>query len=234
MFSSNLIKFSGVFALALVTFSACRFWQNAGGATPTPTPFTAEEIISDIPFSTKEPEVFQVEIVIAANNSENKIFVARNGANRRFDYDAGAKNQVSAIQTDKLYLVIQSRKVYAEGASETASGAESWADFLTNEWLSAKADAKFFKEGAENNLTKYRVVLGEADKSETLVFVDENVNLPVRQEFYSLADGQRVLTMTVELRNLKFEAAPELFSVPKDYKKVSTEEFRTILKKENE
>jgi hypothetical protein len=234
MFSSNLIKFSGVFALALITFSACRFWQNAGGAAPSPTPFTAEEIISDIPFSTKEPEAFQVEIVIKSNNSENKIFVARSGANRRFDYDAGAKNQVSALQTDKHYLLIQSKKVYVEGASENASNAEMWTDFLTNEWLSAKADAKFFKEGAENNLTKYRVVFGEAEKSETLVFVDENVNLLVRQEFYSLADGQRVLTMTVELRNLKLEAAGDLFNVPKDYKKISMEEFRTLLKKENE
>lgn len=234
MFSSNLIKFSGVFALSLMLFSACRFWQGAGGATPSPTPFTAAEIISEIPFSTKEPETFQVEIVITANNSENKIFVARSGALRRFDYDAGAKNQVSAIHADKRYLVIQGKKVYAEGAAETASGAETWTDFLTNEWLNEKAEAKFFKEGAENNLTKYRVVLGESDKSETLVFVDESVNLPVRQEFYSLADGQRILTMTIELRNLKLEAEAELFSVPKDYKKVSMEEFRTILKKENE
>lgn len=237
MLSFNFIKFFGVFALALVMSSACRFWQKAEGEMPSPTPFTAEEIASEIPFSTKEPEIFQVEIVITANGAEKKIFAARNGANRRFDYNAGAKNQVSKVQAEKNYLIIQSKKVYAENAAaENETASENWTDFLTTEWLSAKADAKFFKEGAENNLLKYRVVFGEAEnaRAESLIFIDENVNLPVKQEFYSLEGGQKTLTMTVELKNLKLEAQIELFDVPKDYRKVSLEEFRAILKKENE
>ena len=236
MISFNFIKYFGVFAFVLVISSACRFWQKAGGETPAPTPFTAEELISEIPFSTKEPEVFQLEIVITANGSENKIFAARAGANRRFDYDAGGKNQVSKMRSDKNYLLIQDKKLYTEEAPEGFSGAESWTDFLTTEWLSAKTDAKFFKLGAENNLVKYRVVFGEAEnaRSESLIFVDENVNLPVRQEFYSIQGEQKTLTMTVELKNLKLEAAAELFAVPADYRRVSFEEFQKILKKENE
>jgi hypothetical protein len=237
MLSFNFIKFFGVFALALVISSACRFWQNASDEKPSPTPFTAEEIVSEIPFSTREPEIFQVEIVMTANGSENKIFAARNGSNRRFDYNAGAKNQVSAVQADKNYLIIQSKKVYTESAAENVFDAENRTDFLTTGWLSAKPDAKFFKEGAENNLLKYRVTFGEAEnlKSETLIFIDESVNLPVRQEFYSIdGGGQKTLTMTIELKNLKLEAGADLFAVPRDYKKISPEEFRAILKKENE
>lgn len=236
MNSFNFIKFFAFFAFALVICSACRFWQKAAGEIPSPTPFTAEELISEIPFSTKEPEVFQLEIVITANGAENRIFASRNGANRRFDYDAGGKNQVSAVRADKNYLLLQGKKIYTEEASENFSGAENRTDFLTTEWLSGKADAKFFKLGAENNLVKYRVVFGEAEnaKAESLIFIDEAAGLPVRQEFYTVQGEQKTLTMTVELKNLKLEAASDLFVVPADYRRVSLEEFQKILKKENE
>lgn len=236
MFTIRLIKFFVVLALVPLGASACRLWQKTGGETPSPTPFVAEEIKSEIPFSTREPEVFQVEIVVRAGSRENKTFMARSGGNRRFDYDAGAKNQISVVRSDKYYLLNPNKKIYAENASENILPAENRTDFLTTEWLNARTDAKFFKEGAENNLAKYRVVFGEAENavSETIIYVDEAAELPVKQEFYSLGGGERVLTMTVELRNLKLEAEAALFNIPPDFKKVSAEEFRTILKKENE
>ena len=236
MFSFNFIKFFGVFAFALTISSACRYCQNSERKTAAPTPFTAEELKSEIPFSTKEPEIFQVEIVVTANGTENKMYVARNGNSRRFDYNFGSKNQVSMIQADKNYLIIQSRKIYAENTAENFTASENWTDFLTTGWLNAKTDVKFFNEGKENNLTKYRVIFGEADnaKSESMIFIDESVNLPVRQEFYSLSGEQKTLTMIIELKNLKLEADADLFSVPKDFRKVSIEEIRSVLKKENE
>jgi outer membrane lipoprotein-sorting protein len=236
MISFNFIKFLGVCAFALAISSACRFWQKGVGETPAPTPFVAEELKSEIPFSTREPENFQVEIVITAGGAENKIFTARSGNSRRFDYDSGAKNQVSFLQTDKNYLMLPGKKIYTENVPDGFAASENWTDFLTVEWLNAKTDVKFSSEGKENNLAKYRAVFGEAEnaKSESLIFIDENANLPVRQEFYSVSGEQKTLTMTVELKNLKFEAEAELFAVPKDYKKVSNEEFRSVLKKENE
>jgi hypothetical protein len=231
MLSFNFIKFFGVFAFVLIFSTACRFWQKTVGEKPSPTPFTAEELASEIPFSTKEPEIFQVEIVVTVGETENKIFVARRGALRRFDYNAGAKNQVSMVQSDKNYLIKQSKKIYAENASASFSDAESWTDFLTTEWLNSKTDAKFLKLDAENNLSKYRVRFGDAEKSEIVIFIDENAGFPVKQEFYSLEGEQKTLTMTVELKNLKLEAAEDLFALPKDFRKVSREEFA---KKENE
>ncbi len=236
MFSFNFIKFLGVCAFILAASSACRFWQKIGGATPTPTPFVAEELKSEIPFSTKEPENFQVEIVITAGGSENKIFTARSGNNRRFDYNSGAKNQVSLLQTDKNYLLLPGKKIYTENAPDVFAASENWTDFLTVEWLNSKTDVVFSSEGKENNLAKYRAIFGAAEnaKSESMIFVDESFGLPVRQEFYSREGEQKTLTMTVELKNLKLEAEAGLFAVPKDYKKVSNEEFRSVLKKENE
>jgi hypothetical protein len=237
MFSFKFIKFLGVFAFVLVMSSACRYCQKAGDEMPTPTPFVAEEIKSEIPFSTKEPENFQVEIVITVNNAENKIFAARSGKNRRVDFQAGTKRQVTFVHTDKYYLINPGRKIYVDDAViENITVEENWTDFLTTEWLNAKTDVKFFKLDAENNLARYRVVFGDAEnaKSETLIFVDEAAGLPVRQEFYSIEGAQKTLTMTVELKNLKLEAAADLFAVPADYRKVSRKEFAGITGKENE
>lgn len=233
MYLHDSKKIFAVFAFVLLTFSACRFFQTADNDTPKP--FTPEEIKSEVPFSTKEPENFQVEIVITANNQENKKFVARNGNNRRYDYNYGAKNQVSAVQTDKVLTILADKKIYTETAlTESVSARENWSGFLTNEWLNARTDAEFTKLGTENNLTQYRVNFGEAknDKSETLIFVDENIGLPVRQEFYSISGEQKILTMTIELRNYTAESGNDLFVVPKDYRKVSAEEFSRILQSE--
>jgi hypothetical protein len=237
MISFNFIKYFGVFVFALVISSACRFWQKAGGETPSPTPFVAEELTSEIPFSTKEPEVFQVEILITAKNSEFKIFAARAGNRRRVDFNAGLKKQVTYIHTNKHYLIQQSRKIYVDDAELEEFGvSREWTEFLTTEWLNTKTDVKFFKLDAENNLIKYRVVFGDAEnaKSESLIFIDEASGLPVRQEFYSIEGEQKILTMTVELKNLKLEAASDLFAIPAGYRKVSRAEFAGISRKEDE
>ena len=220
MISNDSKKNFAAFALLLLICAGCRFFQTAN--SDLPKPFTPEEIRSDIPFSTKEPEVFQAEIVITADSVENKKFIARSGNKRRFDYNFGAKNQVSVVQTDKVLTFLADKKIYTETALSANSAAQNdW----TSEWLNAKTDAEFTKIGTENNLTQYRVSFGEAGKSETLIFVDENIGLPVRQEFYSLENGERVLTMTIELKNFKAEAANDLFIAPKDFKKVSAKEF---------
>ncbi len=227
MILSDSKKHLAVFVLLLLSCAGCRFFQTAN--SDTPKPFTLEEIKSDIPFSTKEPEVFQAEIVITANGVENKKFIARNGNSRRFDYNLGAKNQVSVVQNDKIYTILADKKIY----TETALGANFPAqNDWTSEWLNAKTDAEFTKIGTENNLTQYRVSFGDTAKSEMLIFVDENLQFPVKQEFYSLENGQRTLTMTIELKNFKPEAADDLFIASKDFKKVSAEEFRKILQSE--
>jgi hypothetical protein len=214
----------------------CRYCRNARSGDSQPTPFVAEELKSEIPFSTKEPEIFQVEIVTAANETEKRIFMARNGARRRFDYNFDEKDQVAFLQTDKNYLIFPRQKIYAENAARDSMPAESWTDFLTSARLNAKTGVRFFSEGKENNLAKYRVTFGDAENaaSESLVFVDETVNLPVRQEFYSTDGERKTLTMTIELKNLKLEAEASLFEIPRDFRKVSLEEFRSVLKKENE
>ncbi len=231
MFSSNLTKFSVTLVLIFLLFPACGWWQKSNNANLPQTPQVSDELKSEIPFSTKEPERFQAEIVVTAGETERKTFIARNGANRRYDFNFGAKNQLTNLQTDKNYLILPASKIYAENAAGAENvSTDDWTNFLTTEWLSQKTEAKFEKLETAGNLTKYRVRLGDDDSSEIFLYIDEKLGLPVRQEFY--AGEQKVLTYTFELKNLKLETDANLFAVPADFKKVSAEEFRKVLHSE--
>ena len=230
MFSKNYIKFFLFFALVVSFASACRVWRGGGTETPSPTPFIAEELKSEIPFASAEPEVFQAEIIVTANETTRKTFTARSGVNRRIDYDYGAENQLTNLQTDKNYLISPKRKVYAENSpSENSATSDDWTNFLTTEWLSAKTSAKFEKLETFENITKYRVLLDEKETSEIFVYFDEAQKIVIKQEFYSISSEQRTLNFTFELRNLKLQTDENLFAVPTDFKKVSMAELRRQL-----
>jgi len=232
MFSSNLIKF--LVASALCAFSSCGWRAAQTGEAPANSSFAVEQLKTGVPFSTEEPENFQAEFVITANGQESKIFVARAGGNRRYDYNSDGKNRIVVLQTDapQSFLIMPDAKLYSENSKEesSAGATENFKDFLTNEWLNQKPEAAFTKLGAENNLIKYVVRLDDSVASETIVFVDERINLPVRQEFYALRDGQKILTYAVEMKNFKTQADKNLFEIPKDARKISVEALRAAMR----
>src|SRR5205085_10927577 len=128
------------------------------------------------------------------------------------------------------YLIFPEKKIYAENPGAQAAGTDDWADFLTTEWLNQKTEASFEKLKTTENLTQYRVNLGDSNSSEIFVYVDEASGLPVKQEFYAISGEQKTLTYSFELKNLKLETDENLFSIPTDFKKISIEEFRKILR----
>lgn len=233
MFSSNQFKY--LFFFALLGFQACGFWQSK--TAETPKPFASGEFVSDVPFSTKEPDIYQVEIVLtnyaSGEKSERKTFAARRGEKSRFDYES--KISFLQLSANEKFLIHTGKKIYGESQIVNgfpAAADESLQSFLSSKWLTEKADARFERLGAENNLTKYRVVLAESQASEALIYVDENFKIPVRQEFYSNVGERRNLVFSMELRNLRLEADEKLFDLPKDFKKVSTEEFQKMIWRE--
>ena len=233
MFSSNLIKFFLV--SALLSCQACGFCQSKTDATVSPTPFIVEELKSEIPFLTKEPDAFQTEIVVTAkDNFEDKTFIAKNGANRFIAFDFQGKTEFALLQLggNQSFLIAPSQKVFAENQLETAGAkSETLNDLLTAGWSNQKADAKFERLGAENNFVKYLVSLDETKKSEIIISVDEKIGLPVKQEFYSISNGQKTLTLTMEIKNFSLQTEAKYFEVPKDYKKVLLKEFWETLRR---
>jgi hypothetical protein len=234
MYSSISIKIFLV--LAALFCQSCGFWQSKSDATASPTPFVVEELKSAIPFSTKEPEAFQSEIVLLAEGLEEKTFLARSGANRLIIFDFQTESETSVLHLgagNQSFLIAPRRKIYAENERENAGIQNATLEeSLTAEWLNQKMDAKFERLGSENNLIKYRVILDESKNSEIIIFVDEKIGLPLRQEFYSVQGEQRNLTAAIELRNFNLQSDAKLFEVPTDYRKLTAKEFRETLRRE--
>lgn len=234
MFLPKTIKFA--FFLAIVFCLACGVWQTAdnknGGAAKIST---ANEKSREIPFSTKEPNVYQAEIVLTSyangEKQEREIFTARSGAKSRCDF----ADQISSLRTgdNRSFLIDKGGKIYAEIEKDSAGGGEtgdSIKDFLTVEWLNEKPGATFEKLETDGNLTKYRARFAAAQNanSEIFVYVDENLQMPVKQEFYSTNGEQKTLMFSMEMRNLRLEADDKLFELPKDFRKVSLSEFQKL------
>lgn len=235
MLRSNRVKIFVVFAVTF--FQACGFWQTKNGADFSPASVSRYESKTEIPFSTKEPDVYQAEIVLTVyangEKTERKIFTARSGEKLRTDYES----KISFLHSDagRKFLIHNGKKIYSETQTESDFAGENGdelRDFLTSQWLNEKADTKFENLGAENNVTKYRAVFESSGASETLIYVDENFKIPVRQEFYSITGERKNLVFSTEIRNLKLAVDEKLFELPKDFKKVSVDEFQKITRSE--
>ncbi len=232
MYLPKILKFC---LLAALFAPACRFWQpktDAPDAPPKPT--VVEEIKSAIPFATKEPEVYQTEIRVTGGGIENVMFTARNSAKRLTVYDYEQKSEFALLQTGDgaSFLIARQSKIYA--VSQTGNAAETADVFPTAELLNEKSTAVFELLGAENGFAKYRVRLDESSRSEIIVTVDEKLNLPVKQEFYSVAGERETLVSTTEFKNFNLQTDARNFDLPKDYKKVSPTEFQVIRRRERE
>ncbi|MDQ3748377.1 MAG: hypothetical protein M3367_05060, partial [Acidobacteriota bacterium] len=174
-------------------------------------------------------------VITTKDNFEDKTFVAKNGANRFIAFDFQGKTEFALLQlgANQSFLIAPSQKIFAENQPETVGAKnEILNDLLTAGWSNQKADAKFERLGAENNFVKYLVNLDETKKSEIIITVDEKIGLPVRQEFYSISNEQKTLTLTMEMKNFSLQTEAKFFEVPKDYKKISLKEFREALRRE--
>ena len=230
LFNFNRFFVLAAAALAVLIFAGCRTGSNPGDVNSSGTPPLADGLQSEVPFSTREPERFQAEIVVTAGGAERKTFVARDGASFRYDFNFGANDQLTTLQTDKNYLLSAAHKVYAESAAGAgAAPTDDWTSFLTTEWLNRKRDAKFEKLETSQNVTKYRVRFGESPDSESFVYVDEATGLAVKQESFATGGEPRSVVYAFELKHLKLEPDAGLFNVPADFRRVSMEEFRKIV-----
>ena len=234
MFSSNSLK---IFLLCAALFcQACGYCRSRPEANALPAPFVAEELKSDIPFSTKEPDIYQAEIVVTTNSgAEEKFFAAKNGANRLtvFDYQTKRETALLQIAANQSFIIAPNQKIYAENQTEIDNAKSSALnDFLTADLMNRKTDAKYETLGAENNLVRFRVRLDETQNSEIIIYVDEKIGLPVKQEFYSISGEEKKIIVMTELKNFNLQTEAKFFEVPKDFRKVTLKEFYEITRRE--
>lgn len=224
--------------------------QNSGAANVNDE---AEETLTTPPFATKEPERYQALRVITSSMSGetqssgavdapgSQTFIARDGERRREDYETPAGIKISLLQLPGgTYVLLPEKKLYAEWKPDVGSvaggrTADVPPDFSPDKLLNeVRPEAHYEKLGTETvngrATTKYRITLkskmGAAKESESLIWVDETLGMPIKSEMTSRG-GARV---TMELRDIKETVEQSALDLPQDYSKVETKELFAQLK----
>lgn len=206
-----------------------------------------QPVASRLPFSTKEPNIYQAEIVITVPGdsaaSEQKYFTARDGEKRRSDRHLSPTHTLTVLELPegKTLVLRQQKKCSAEKISTAGNTAapqgEAFTDFLTNEWLAEKRPVNFEDLGKEElngkQLAKFRVryekVDGVENISEAFIWVDVELGMPVKTEYFSTQNGQKINGAVIEFRDLKLAVDPSVFAKPEGCQNISAEEMQKIL-----
>jgi len=232
-------------AAALMLFaSACIQSQKV----VTETAANDTVVSSTPPFQTKEPQRYRatrtITTLTAADIEEiTKNLIARDGESRREETDAAGQRVVYLNLPEGRFVLLPEEKVFADATNveHLASGldsdgeSESSPDRLLH---TESISTTYQRIGAESvngrNTQKYRVVVNSSNganvsASETVVWVDETLQMPIKSEMKS-ADGTR---WTMELTDIVLEIDPAVFRIPEDCKKIAFTELRARLKKDD-
>lgn len=199
------------------------------------------------PFQTREPERYQARMVLRSGGeteSSSETFIARDGDERREDYEWMPGVRVSDLNTRAgHFLLLPDSKLYAEVTHDHGGGlaAPSGADISLPEDFSpdrlvneARSEAVYERLGVEEwngrAATKYRVRTlsdggGATGTAEQLIWVDEQLGMPVRSVTVSSGAGTPQVRYSMELLDLKQEVDRGLFTVPQGYRKVLLREM---------
>lgn len=232
--------------------------SNANTGANTNSTVASDNTSKTPPFSTKEPDRYQATMVVTgslggdspaipgvSNLLSREMQIARDGDRRRVDYELIPGARMSDLQIPAgHYMLLHSKKLYAEVKPGAAGDLTSAASNLPSDFSPDKLinetnpGANYEKLGTETlngrTVTKYKVTTtgkgeGRGLTTETLVWIDESLGMPVKSETVSTGEQSRGSKVTMELRDIKQEVDQALFELPKDYKKVSAEEITAQL-----
>lgn len=206
----------------LLLLQSCGFRNPGVKDVKRPSP--TQGAVSSIPFLTKEPEIFQANVVVEAfdegkTTALRNYFIAKNGEDLLIRFDAGKETERILLRSagGDNFILDPSTKTYRSGNS--VNGADELLREVTRGWLTITPGTTFENIGTENGLTKYGVNFEHGDSTESFIFYDEDKKMPVRQEMYSTAEGERNLTFRYEMSGIRLEADKGLFAVPAGYKR---------------
>jgi hypothetical protein len=232
-------------ALALAALGAGLYWRHRQKARTFPAPTNAEASSSLPPFGTKEPQRYQANRITSSHSSEagaanqtdvSRVFLARDGDKRREDYDLEGISISYLELPGARYALLPSQKIYTDLNADDEIGppgdaaAEFSPDRLLNE---SPAESTYELRGLEiingRKATKYRITTTNATgtdwvKSETMIWIDQSLQLPLKSETVVSTNGEQS-TVTTELQNLSVDINGAIFELPLDFRKVSASEF---------
>ena len=222
--------------------------RNADGAGASNA---SGDTSSTPPFATKEPERYQATRIItsseggaettADNAPGSRTLIAREGERRREDYESPAGEKISYLQLPEgTYVLLPAKKLYAELKPSMSGAGDDRAsvppDFSPDKLLNeTRPESLYEKLGAENvngrSTMKYRVTVrgrvgaGKEVTTESLVWVDESLGMPIKTETTSTGGAASGAKITMELRDIKETVDAGMFELPADYRKVEIKEL---------
>jgi outer membrane lipoprotein-sorting protein len=236
------------FALCVVSLPLLSSCQSKNDRTLTESASTEWAISSTPPFQTREPERYQAVRTITVftadgKTMETKTLIARDGEKRREESETRSKKVVYLDLPGGKFILLPDEKLYADLQNEKDTGTTPTDQQLleTSPERLMHTDpiqTSYQRVGTDTvdgrNAVKYRIVVntstsGTVSQSETLMWIDERLGMPVRSETTS-SSGTRT---TMELSELGTEVDKHLFEVPGDYQKIPYRDFRVRLKKDD-
>ena len=205
MFLSNPRKFFLLTLFCVTFFQAC---GSSSSNVNSPVSLTGDSK-SEFPFSTKEPEVYQGDLVMSNGGAEDRWFAARKGAKWRYDLFRGPERWMSQLRSDKLYFVDHQKKVYWEMPEHGSSASDpGYFDSLTRNFFRGGEHREFDEIGRDGNLIKYKIRETDQSTGEILIYIDAASGMMVKQEFTArkgLTDAESPISYVYEIRNLKMD-----------------------------
>jgi len=229
MFLSNQ-RLSLVILLCIIALAAACGSKNAATNTPSNTATNGDLTKGEQPFSGKEPDVYQTDVFYSGRGSTDKYFVARSGATRRFDTYNGEKLVVTELIKDNTrYVIDHVRRIYyADPPTDKGPKAVNPAALA---FFENAQHHEFDEVSRANGTITYHAKKQPGDPDQdTVLTIDQATGLMVRQEVKTPDPNS---SFTFELKNVKLEAADDLFQIPAGYKQVSKDEFKPPTAKTN-
>ena len=232
---------SVLIAVSVVLLASCR---SQSEVLTNANNQSSDTIVSSTPpFRTKEPERYRAVRTITTVNPAGeslvtKTSIARDGESRRHESTVMSKTVVYLDVPQGKFVLLPDERVYADLTDESRISAdkddeelEVSPERLLHTEVGSTSYQKLGNESVSGrNANKYRIVVnssaaGNVSQSETLMWIDEALQMPVRSEAKS-ADGTRV---TIELSEIKLEVDKDLFKIPEHYKKLNLTELQKRL-----
>jgi outer membrane lipoprotein-sorting protein len=228
---------AAVLIVLLALLTACKSQSEPAAKDAAST----NTIVSSTPpFQTKEPERYQATRTITTTNGEGrtavyKTAIAKDGDRRRHESETLSKRVVFIDTPEGKFVLLLDHNIYfdltAEAEARLSEEEEITPEHLLHEDATTTSYQNLGKEAVGGRTTnKYRVIVNSSSspnvsQSETLIWIDEVWNMPIRSET-TTRDGTRIV---MEVTNLSLEVDKSLFQLPENYQKVSFGEFQKLL-----
>lgn len=243
-------RFAVLLIALAVSASGCnRFRQTASNNKSSNETITS----SQPPFRTREPDRYRATRIVTTIVSPStgsgatktrKISIARDGSNRREEYETASGETVVFLENNRgWFVLLPAQRVYADLNSGTGNHAELSDEDGINESADGMlnrigSEATYRKLGMEHlherSTTKYSVtyankVDGSSLTQEIYIWIDEELGMPIRSETNYVNSGHSTRVVT-ELRDISLEVDPRTFELPVGFKQVKSEEVRQLLR----